>query len=111
VPNDGISGVGYMLVTTSTLTALATATATAVPTPTATPVAGLRGDANCDGRLSAADPTALLVTLATGDGTSCGLEDANGDGQVDADDVGTVIEVLTVTGRWKTLAALNDGET
>jgi hypothetical protein len=62
---------------TATRTASATATTTATVPPTATPtptepIAPLPGDANCDGRLSAADIPALLRARGTGEVTCHG---------------------------------------
>jgi len=61
---------------------------TVSPTPTSRI---LRGDANCDGRVSAADWPALLRNIVTGEQASCGGDDVNGDAHVDGAD----IEALT----------------
>jgi hypothetical protein len=60
------------------------ATATLVVTVTSPPQPG---DANCDGRLSAADATAIVLQAAGGAPGACGLADASCDGMVDADDL------------------------
>ncbi len=59
-------------------------TATPTPTPTVTPAGP--GDANCDGRITAADETALVLSIVTGTQFPCRLADANQDGEVNADD-------------------------
>ena len=45
------------------------------------------GDANCDGRISAADPAELLRLLAGGRRALCGGDDANQDGVLDMKDL------------------------
>lgn len=70
---------------TSPPTGPPTATATVSATPSLTPTPVLRGDANCDRRLGAADASALLAAIVDQHG-ACGA-DANGDGRVDIDDL------------------------
>ncbi len=65
---------------------------TATPTPTAPPEA--LGDANCDGRRTAADLTALVGLIAANERSPCRLDDANRDGVLNADDIGVVVEAL-----------------
>jgi hypothetical protein len=60
----------------------------ATPTPTATP--GLTGDANCDGRETAADLAALVILISTDQRAPCGRDDATGDGVLNADDIVSV---------------------
>ena len=62
------------------------------PSPTPTPIPPLAGDANCDGRRSAADLTALLTAIADGN-PMCGA-DANGDASVDDADVEALIALI-----------------
>lgn len=66
----------------------------APPTPTSTATAGgpKRGDANCDGAISAADVTALVRALGV-EPPPCGA-DTNGDGDVDTDDLNAVVTAL-----------------
>jgi hypothetical protein len=66
----------------------------ATPTPTASPTPGLLGDANCDGRVSAADIPALLQLIASGDRASCQLDDANGDGSLDSADIVSTVGAI-----------------
>lgn len=73
--------------------------ATAPPAPTSTPsptptLAGSRGDANCDGRVSAADTPALIRNVITGERAACGLDDVNGDTRVDSHDLQPLIDAL-----------------
>lgn len=79
---------------TATPPATAPATATATPTPTSTPTPSgpLPGDANCDGRISAADLPALVIALSDG-APMCGA-DANLDGTVDDDDLDALVALL-----------------
>jgi hypothetical protein len=68
-----------------------TATATPSSTPTPPPV---RGDVSCDGRVSAADLTALVELLPSAQLGACGLADVNDDTRVTSADIGAVIEVI-----------------
>jgi len=76
----------------ATLAATATLTAVSSPTPDL-----LRGDVNCDGRLTAADLPALLPLIVSGDLGACGLGDVNQDGHVDQADVDALIERIMST--------------
>ncbi len=76
----------------STATPPPVETATAA-TATATSASDLPGDANCDGVLSAADLVAASIAIANREGRGCG-EDANQDGELDADDLARIIELL-----------------
>jgi len=66
---------------------------TVTPTPTSTATPPQRGDANCDGAVTAADPPALLTFSSVADPEVCGA-DANGDGVVDTDDLQTTLEAI-----------------
>jgi len=67
-------------------------TATAAPTHTFTPAGGgSPGDANCDGRVSAADLTALVRAMATDDSSSCPSADAVRDGVLDHRDAAAIV--------------------
>lgn len=82
-----------------TPTVTATPTATQIyppsPTPTATATpAHPRGDVNCDGRVSAADVTALVELLPAGYSGTCGRGDVNEDGWVYADDLAALIGLI-----------------
>ena len=69
-------------------TAGATPTPTATSTATATPTfLAPSGDANCDGRVSAADVVAAIRLIPFNDPGPCGQADADGNGTVDAIDV------------------------
>jgi hypothetical protein len=73
--------------------------ATAPPAPTSTPsptptLAGTRGDANCDGRVSAADMPTLIRNVITDERAACGLDDVNGDTRVDSVDIPAFIDAL-----------------
>ncbi len=74
--------------TTSSPPPTATDTATPVSTPRGTP-----GDANCDGKVTAADVTALELALS-GSSFGCGGADANGDMLVNDADFGTLLGLL-----------------
>lgn len=52
------------------------------------------GDANCDGRLSAADLPAVVRLLPSGTTAGCALADADGDGVVDHNDVELIVASL-----------------
>jgi hypothetical protein len=54
----------------------------------------LRGDANCDGVLTAADLPAVVQVIGTGVRVPCGRDDANGDGTVDRSDVDALIGLI-----------------
>lgn len=66
-----------------------TRTSTPSPTPTATPVPPPMGpgDANCDERINAADPSAAILRLAAGTVGNCDRADADCDDGIDAADV------------------------
>ncbi len=64
-----------------------TPTRTDAPTPSPTDVSGLPGDGNCDGRLTAADLTAIVLRFDTPPGTACPLVDFNQDGIVNGTDL------------------------
>ena len=80
---------------TSTLTPTqvptVTSTGTSTPSPTATATPGQPADANCDGRLSAADFTAIVTMLGRPPDASCLLADFNQDGIVDEQDLQAAI--------------------
>lgn len=67
-------------------------TMTATPTPTAHPP--LSGDANCDGRRTAADLSAEIMLIVAADRAPCGLDDTNHDGALSEDDIPGVIAAL-----------------
>ena len=69
---------------------------TSTPTPTSRLTGGRPGpgDANCDGRISAADLTALTMNIVNGTHAPCGLDDVNRDSQVDSDDIAALVAVL-----------------
>jgi hypothetical protein len=73
-----------------------TVTPTASVGPTATPsvVPGPLGDANCDGRVTAADLPALAMLISADDRAPCRLDDASGDGVLNEDDISAVIEAI-----------------
>jgi len=50
-----------------------------------------RGDANCDGRITAADMPALIRNIITGERAACGLDDVNGDKSVDVSDIDPLV--------------------
>jgi len=77
---------------TRTMSSTASASPTVIATPTASRIAG---DANCDGSLTVADLSAVVLFLSTEspDSSTCGL-DANGDGLVDERDLSTIQEAL-----------------
>ena len=84
---------------TRTLTAALSPSASATPSPTASstpsPTASpARGDANCDGRVSAADFPALITNVVDGERAPCQLDDVNGDTRVDSSDIQPLIDVL-----------------
>ncbi len=77
-------------------TATESSTETPTPLPTQTPTllpqfTGVPGDANCDERVTAADPSAFL-TLPLRDRVPCGNPDANGDGTVNDADLPAIID-------------------
>lgn len=53
------------------------------------------GDANCDGRVSAADLPALLSLVGLGQRAVCDGDDANADGVLDAGDLDVVLRGIT----------------
>jgi hypothetical protein len=75
---------------TPTLTAMPTPTPTETPASTPIPTAPADsppGDANCDGLVSAADPTALVILISEAAPAACSGADADGSGFVDEDDL------------------------
>ena len=80
----------------STSTAPQPPTQTTTSTPTPIPVRRLPGDANCDGRLSAADLIAVVRVLGPEAGDACPLVDFNQDGVVDRTDLAdtTLVEFI-----------------
>ena len=52
------------------------------------------GDANCDGRATAADLVSLVQLIAAGDRSLCMRDDANQDGQLNAADIDATIAAL-----------------
>lgn len=54
----------------------------------------LHGDANCDGRIDAADVTAVIALIPFIDSGDCGGADANDDDRVDAADIDATIRLL-----------------
>ncbi|MFQ5668758.1 MAG: dockerin type I repeat-containing protein [Candidatus Binatia bacterium] len=72
---------------TRTLTPTSAPTAVSTRTATATPRPAQPGDANCDGRATAADLPALLRLLAGDASAPCDGADANRDGMVDGSDL------------------------
>jgi hypothetical protein len=79
---------------TDTPTTTLTATVTETPTPSATSTPSARpGDANCDDGMTAADLTALLTQLLSGDLLPCGT-DANGDGMVTEADLAATVDSI-----------------
>lgn len=52
------------------------------------------GDASCNGRVTAADITALVALIADDDRATCELDDANGDGTINAKDVPATIKAI-----------------
>jgi hypothetical protein len=71
---------------TSTPADTVTETATSTATETATPQP-LYGDANCDDSLGAADLSQQISLIALSERAVCGLDDADGDGELTAADV------------------------
>jgi len=79
---------------TAEVSATETALPSATPTPTVTPTpAPLLGDANCDGRVNAADLPAEIGLLGPGASIPCGA-DLNRDGAVDEQDLFLAIDAL-----------------
>ncbi len=72
---------------TQTAPPIGTATPTHVPTPPTPPP----GDANCDGALTAADPTSIVQIIGTGVRAACLLDDADGNGLVEPVDIVVII--------------------
>jgi len=64
------------------------------PSPTRTPGGERDGDANCDGRVGAADFPALIRAIAEQQNAPCGGDDVNGDGEIDAADLADLAEVV-----------------
>jgi len=52
------------------------------------------GDANCDTRVSAADTTAVVIQIPSAGVGACAGVDVNGDGVVDARDLGVLVAAL-----------------
>ncbi len=69
---------------------ICTPPSTATASPTAT-VAAAAGDANCDSAVTAADVTALVRNIVLDARVTCGLDDVNGDGVLDAPDVDALL--------------------
>jgi len=69
-------------------------TPTSEATLTVTPFPSRPGDANCNGRVDAADLTALVLLLASNGSDVCGFADANQSGEVDALDVDATIQAI-----------------
>lgn len=72
----------------------ASATPTVTPTPSPSVATAPDGDANCDGRVSAADPTGGLVLLSSGQRAPCRRDDANHDGALTAADVSLTASLI-----------------
>ncbi len=88
--NDG-GDLAFHFEFSSTPTTTVTPTVAAA-TPTAT--LGPFGDANCDGRITAADLTVLAILISARDRAPCRLDDINGDGVLDAHDIFGVTEAI-----------------
>ncbi len=71
-----------------------TVVVTVTPSPTPTPDGVRDGDANCDGRVSAADFPALIRAVAGQEDAPCGGDDVNGDGEIDAADLADLAEMV-----------------
>ncbi len=80
---------------TPTPTVVSTVPATEVPltTPTVTPTVTLRGDANCDGRLSAADLPRFLPLIASNLPPICGA-DVDSNGVLDTRDISATVAAM-----------------
>jgi len=76
---------------TRTPTPLPSVTPTPTPSPTPTTIEGLPGDADCDGRLTAADITRIVMMLGQAPDPSCTLADFNQDGVIDETDLQAAI--------------------
>ena len=100
-----------------------TATPTPLPaTPTATPTGiapvspsgPFRGDANCDGALSAADLTAALLLGSSGQTSACGMGDMNCNETVEPSDLAGILRdlftplPLSTCVEWATLGRTQD---
>jgi len=70
-----------------------TMTATSTPTATVSPV----GDVNCDAVVSAADVSAVVLAIESGEAGRCG-GDVNGDSALDNKDIGAVIQAIFARG-------------
>ena len=57
-------------------------------------VPGPSGDANCDGRATAADLPGVLLAIGQSVGASCPAADTNGDGRINADDIAGAIAAI-----------------
>jgi hypothetical protein len=66
---------------------MVSASPTASATPTPTSIEGIPGDANCDGQITAADFTLIVMMVGGTPDPLCPLADANGDGVIDAADL------------------------
>jgi hypothetical protein len=87
--NDG----GDLVFRFSSFIAPNTPTPSPTSTPTPTAVTGLPGDGNCDGRVSAADLSAIVMMLGHATDPSCPLADFNQDGIVDHTDLAAAISL------------------
>lgn len=81
---------------TSTNSVTVTATPTPGRTATPTPRVAARpdGDANCDGRVTAADPTREFILLSGNERAPCGRDDANHDGVLTPADGALTVSLL-----------------
>jgi hypothetical protein len=64
------------------------------PLPTRTPPGSFAGDANCDGRTTAADLTAVITLMGAGARAPCGRDDADGDGVLSAADLDAIVSLI-----------------
>lgn len=66
------------------------------PTPTASQKPDLAGpgDANCDGRTSAADPLELVTLIPSSDSGDCALAYADQGGTVDELDIAATVRIV-----------------
>jgi hypothetical protein len=96
-PTPSSSATSTLAPATDTPTLTQTPTDTMTPTPTATatqsPTPPIAGDANCDALFTAADLTALVAQLATGEEPRCGA-DANANGALDDEDIATTCGLI-----------------
>jgi hypothetical protein len=96
-PTPSSSATSTLAPATDTPTLTPTPTDTLTPTPTATATESatpvLAGDANCDALFTAADLTALLKQLGTGEEPLCGA-DADRNGALDDQDLATTCGLI-----------------